>query len=80
LEQISFEARESEYIDNKSGVSARLRANCFENLLILQRRVLKSGADKTTLRLSDFYKYSAITGKVEFFTKESRRSSCRVLY
>jgi magnesium chelatase subunit I len=25
LEQISFEARESEYIDNKSGVSARMR-------------------------------------------------------
>jgi hypothetical protein len=31
LEQISFEARESEYIDNKSGVSAE--HHCFENLL-----------------------------------------------
>ncbi|MFV8358098.1 AAA family ATPase, partial [Flavobacterium sp. XS1P32] len=51
LEQISFEARESEYIDNKSGVSARLSITAFENLLsTAERRALKSGVDKTTLR------------------------------
>ncbi|HEX8269166.1 MAG TPA: magnesium chelatase, partial [Flavobacterium sp.] len=33
LEQISFEARESEFIDNKSGVSARMSITAFENLL-----------------------------------------------
>ena len=67
LEQISFEARESEYIDNKSGVSARLSITAFENLLsTAERRALKSGADKTTLRLSDFMGIiPAITGKVE---------------
>src|SRR6478735_3986413 len=31
LEQISFEARESEFIDNKSGVSARLSITAYEN-------------------------------------------------
>ena len=67
LEQISFEARESEYIDNKSGVSARLSITAYENLLsTAERRALKSGLDKTTLRLSDFMGIiPAITGKVE---------------
>ena len=67
LEQISFEARESEYIDNKSGVSARLSITAFENLLsTAERRALKSGADKTSLRLSDFMGIiPSITGKVE---------------
>jgi magnesium chelatase subunit I len=33
FEQISFEARESEFIDNKSGVSARMSITAYENLL-----------------------------------------------
>ncbi len=67
LEQISFEARASEFIDNKSGVSARLSITALENLLsTAERRALKSGVDKTTLRLSDFMGIiPAITGKVE---------------
>ena len=67
LEQISFEARESEYIDNKSGVSARMSITAFENLLsTAERRALKSGVEKTTVRLSDFMGIiPAITGKVE---------------
>jgi magnesium chelatase subunit I len=67
LEQISFEARESEFIDNKSGVSARLSITAYENLLsTAERRALRSGTDKTTVRLSDFMGIiPAITGKVE---------------
>jgi magnesium chelatase subunit I len=67
LEQISFEARESEFIDNKSGVSARLSITAYENLLsTAERRALKSGIDSTTLRLSDFMGIiPSITGKVE---------------
>ena len=67
LEQIAFEARESEYIDNKSGVSARMTITAYENLLsTAERRALKSGADTTAVRLSDFMGIiPAITGKVE---------------
>ena len=67
LEQIAFEARESEYIDNKSGVSARMTITAFENLVsTAERRTLKSGSDKTTVRLSDFMGIiPALTGKVE---------------
>ncbi len=67
LEQIVFEARNSEYIDAKSGVSARLSITAFENLLsTAERRALITGEDTTMLRLSDFIGViPAITGKVE---------------
>ena len=80
LEQISFEARESEYIDNKSGVSARLSITAFENLLsTAERRALKSGADHTTLRLSDFMGIiPAITGKVELVYEGEQEGAAAV--
>jgi len=67
LEQIVFEARDSEYVDAKSGVSARLSITAFENLLsTAERRSLISGDEKTMIRLSDFDGIiPAITGKVE---------------
>lgn len=67
LEQISFEARESEYVDVKSGVSARMSITAFENLLsTAERRSLISGDEKTAIRLSDFIGViPSITGKVE---------------
>lgn len=67
LEQVSFEARKSEYVDNKSGVSARTSITAYENLLsTAERRALKIGAEKTSVRLSDFLGIiPAITGKIE---------------
>ena len=67
LEQISFEARKSEYVDAKSGVSARTSITAFENLLsTAERRALKLGAERTAVRLSDFIGViPAITGKIE---------------
>ncbi|MEM1002086.1 MAG: magnesium chelatase [Bacteroidota bacterium] len=67
LEQISFEARDSEFVDVKSGVSARMSITAFENLLsTAERRALLAGDDTTTVRLSDFIGViPAITGKVE---------------
>ena len=67
LEQISFEARDSEFIDVKSGVSARMSITAFENLMSsAERRLLKSGDKKTSVRLSDFIGViPSITGKVE---------------
>ena len=44
IEQISFEARASEYIDSKSGVSARMTISAMENLIsAAERRALKNG-------------------------------------
>ena len=67
IEEISFEARQSEYIDEKSGVSARLSISGLENLLSsAEQRLLRNKESKTTVRLSDFSSIiPAITGKVE---------------
>jgi len=67
LEQIGFEARKSEYVDGKSGVSARMSITAFENLIsAAERRMLINGEDQTCLRMSDFIGIiAAINGKVE---------------
>jgi magnesium chelatase subunit I len=80
LEQISFEARESEFIDHKSGVSARMSITAYENLLsTAERRALKAGVDKTTLRLSDFMGIiPAITGKVELVYEGEQEGAAAV--
>ena len=67
LEQISFEARESEFIDEKSGVSARLSISGYENLIsTAERRMLINGEKATNTRIIDFWGVvPAITGKVE---------------
>ncbi len=67
IEQIAFEARESEYIDKKSGVSARLTISAYENLISnAERRMLLNGETKTFVRISDFLGViPAITGKIE---------------
>lgn len=67
IEQISFEARESEYIDQKSGVSARLTISAFENLVsAIERRLLLNKEKIGYARIGDIYcVVPAITGKVE---------------
>ena len=67
LELVSFQARESDYIDEKSGVSARLSISARENLVsAAERRMYVNGEKKTIVRLTDFWGVvPAITGKVE---------------
>jgi magnesium chelatase subunit I len=67
VEQIVFEARNSEFVDAKSGVSARLSITAYENLFsAAERRSLISGDKTTSIRLSDLQGIvPAITGKVE---------------
>ncbi|MEO6830924.1 MAG: magnesium chelatase [Chitinophagaceae bacterium] len=67
VEQIAMEARKSEYVDQKSGVSARLTIAAFENLVsTAERRALLEGVDKTMMRIADFAGViPGITGKIE---------------
>lgn len=67
VEQIAFEARKSEYVDPKSGVSARLTISAFENLVAAaERRSIINGENDAFVRVSDFVGViPAITGKVE---------------
>jgi len=67
LEEISFAARDSEFIDEKSGISARMSITAFENLMsTAERRMLISGETQTSIRFGDLMGIiPAITGKVE---------------
>lgn len=67
IEQIAFEARDSEFVDAKSGVSARLTISAYENLIsAAERRLLRQGESSTMIRLTDLYGViPSITGKVE---------------
>jgi magnesium chelatase subunit I len=80
LEQISFEARENEFIDAKSGVSARLSITAFQNLLsTAERRALQNGDETTSLRLGDFIGIvPSITGKVELVYEGEQEGASEV--
>ena len=67
LEQTAIEARDSEYVDEKSGVSARLTISAYENLYsTCERRMLINGEKEAFSRIGDIMGIvSAITGKIE---------------
>jgi magnesium chelatase subunit I len=67
IEHIAMEARNSEMVDQKSGVSARLTISALENLYsTAERRMLLSKDKKTQARISDLFGVlPSITGKVE---------------
>ncbi len=67
VEQIAFEARNSEYVDNKSGISTRMSITAYENLLsTAEYRCLSSSSQNTTIRFADILGIiPSITGKIE---------------
>ncbi len=67
IEQIAFEARKSEFVDSKSGVSARLTISALENLVAAaERRSILNNEKNAQIRILDFIGViPAITGKVE---------------
>lgn len=80
IEQVAFEARNSEYIDKKSGVSARLTISAFENLISnAERRMLINKEKRTFVRISDFIGIiPAITGKIELVYEGEQEGSANV--
>ena len=82
VEQIAFEARGSEYIDHKSGVSARLTISAYENLIsTAERRMILNNEDCTHLRISDLYGViPAITGKIELVYEGEQEGPAKVAH
>ncbi len=80
IEQIAFEARASEFVDNKSGVSARLTISAYENLVsTAERRMLLNAEDKTFARISDLAgAVSAINGKIELVYEGEQEGAAMV--
>jgi len=67
IEEIAFQARESEYVDQTSGVSARLTISAYENLLSnIERRAAINGAEDIYPRIADLYSVlPSVIGKIE---------------
>ena len=82
IEQIGFEARKSDYIDSKSGVSARMSITSFENLISsAERRALINGDNETSIRLTDFAGViPSINGKVELVYEGEQEGAEQISY
>jgi magnesium chelatase subunit I len=67
IEQVAFEARGSELVDKKSGVSARLTIAAYENVLsAAERRAIMNNEKETQVWISDLVGIiPSITGKIE---------------
>src|SRR5437868_5982486 len=67
IEQVAFEARSNEYVDKKSGVSARLTIAAYENAVSsAERRAIIHNEKNTQVWISDLSGIiPAITGKIE---------------
>ncbi|KAA3617789.1 MAG: magnesium chelatase [Calditrichaeota bacterium] len=82
IEEIAFQARESEYIDENSGVSARLTISAYENLIsTAERRMLLNKEDKAIARILDLYGViPSITGKVELVYEGEQEGPLKIAH
>jgi len=82
VEEINFAARRSDYVDYKSGVSARMSITSFENLVsTTKRRMLINGEDSSTIRLSDFAGIiPSINGKIELVYEGEEQGADQISY
>lgn len=67
IEEVAIQARRSEYVDQSSGVSARMAIALTENVVSnAERRAISTAQNRTVARLCDLAQaLSAVSGKVE---------------
>ena len=82
VEQVAMEARKSEFVDQKSGVSARLTISAYENLVsTAERRSLRHGGNPTNVRIADFIGIiPSITGKIELVYEGEQEGPLNVAF
>lgn len=80
LENVAFEARNSEYIDQKSGVSTRMTITAMEQVVsAAERRAVHNGESEVTLRITDLYAMiPALTGKLELVYEGEQEGATNV--
>ncbi len=80
IEQVAQEARQSEYVDAKSGVSARLTISAYENLAsTAERRMLLNNEHRTAARVGDLWGVvPAINGKIELVYEGEQEGAAMV--
>ena len=82
IEQVSFEARASEFVDKKSGVSARLTISAYENAVsAAERRAIRNKEKETQVWISDLTGIiPSITGKIELVYEGEQEGPYQVAY
>jgi len=82
IEQVSFEARTSEFVDHKSGVSARLTIAALENAYsAAERRAIINNEKETQVWISDLVGIiPSITGKIELVYEGEQEGPYQVAY
>lgn len=82
VERIAVEARRSEYVDRKSGVSARLAIGALESVAsAAERRILIGGGQHTRARVADLFAVvPAITGKIELVYEGEQEGAEKVAH
>ncbi|MEO8721409.1 MAG: magnesium chelatase [Ginsengibacter sp.] len=82
IEQVSFEARASEFVDKKSGVSARLTISAYENAVsAAERRAIRNKEKETQIWISDLTGIiPSITGKIELVYEGEQEGPYQVAY
>jgi magnesium chelatase subunit I len=82
IEQVAFEARNSEYVDKKSGVSARLTIAAYENAVSAgERRAIINKEKNTFVRIGDLQGIiPAITGKIELVYEGEQEGPLQVAF
>lgn len=82
IEQVAFEARASEFVDKKSGVSARLTIAAYEHAIsAAERRLIVNKESHTQVWISDLSGIiPAITGKIELVYEGEQEGPYQVAY
>ena len=82
IEQVAFEARTSEFVDKKSGVSARLTIAAFENAIsAAERRAILNKEKETQVWISDLVGIvPSITGKIELVYEGEQEGPYQVAF
>jgi magnesium chelatase subunit I len=84
VEEVTFQARASEYVDQSSGVSARMSISAYENFLSnVERRSLRNGNSDSDLypRICDLYAIiPSVTGKIELVYEGEQEGSVLVAH
>ncbi len=80
IEQVAFEARQSDFVDQKSGVSARLTIAALENLVSnAERRAILNGDPCVAPRITDLpHALPGMTGKIELVFEGEQEGPARV--
>jgi magnesium chelatase subunit I len=80
VEEVAIQARKSEYVDQNSGVSARLPIALIENLVSnAERRGLRTGETRVLTRVCDLANaVSGVSGKVELVLEGEQEGALNV--